>query len=53
MMRTDSLDRFGTRLESRFSKREIRQMLEEAGLDKIKFRDGTPYWCAVGVKKLL
>lgn len=52
MMRTDSLDRFGTRLESRFTKAEIRQMLEDAGLEQIKFRDGVPYWCAVGVKKL-
>jgi len=53
MMRTDSLDRFGTRLESRFTKAEIRQMLEEAGLEKIKFRDGVPYWCAIGVKRPL
>jgi len=53
MMRTDSLDRFGTRLESRFTRAEIRQMLEQAGLEKIKFRDGVPYWCAVGVKKKL
>jgi len=53
MMRTDSLDRFGTRLESRFTRAEIKQMLEEAGLEKIKFRDGVPYWCAVGVKKKL
>jgi len=51
MMRTDSLDRFGTRLESRFTKAEIRQMLEEAGLEKIKFRDDVPYWCAIGAKK--
>jgi len=53
MMRTDSLDRFGTRLKSRFTKAEIRQMLEEAGLEKIKFRDGVPYWCAIVVKKSL
>ncbi len=53
MMRTDSLDRFGTRLESRFTKKEIRQMLEQAGLENIKFRDGVPYWCAIGVKKPL
>jgi len=51
MMRTDSLDRFGTRFESRFTKAEIRQMLDQAGLEKIKFRDGVPYWCAIGVKK--
>lgn len=53
MMRTDSLDRFGTRLESRYTKMEIKQMLEQAGLEQIKFRDGVPYWCAIGVKKKL
>lgn len=33
MLRNDSLDRFGTRLEQRFSKQEIRHMLGEAGFD--------------------
>ena len=51
MMRTDSLDRFGTRLESRFTRIQIRLMLEKSGLEKIKFRDGVPYWCALGIKK--
>lgn len=53
MMRTDSLDRFGTRLESRYTREQIRQMFEQAGLENIKFRDGVPYWCALGVKKVL
>ena len=51
MMRTDSLDRFGTRLESRYTREQIRQMFEQAGLENITFRDGVPYWCALGVKK--
>jgi len=51
MMRTDSLDRFGTRLESRYTREQIRQMFEQAGLENIMFRDGVPYWCAIGVKK--
>ena len=50
-MRTDALDRFGTRLEQRFSKNEIRQMMEEAGLEMIEFSDEIPYWCAIGYKK--
>lgn len=50
-MRTDALDRFGTRLEQRFTAREIRKMMEEAGLERIVFSDGIPYWCAVGYKK--
>lgn len=51
VMRTDALDRFGTRLEKRFSKAEISQMMERAGLENIVFSDRAPYWCAVGYKK--
>ena len=50
-MRTDALDRFGTKLEKRFTKAKIRQMMEHAGLEKIVFSDYAPYWCAVGYKK--
>lgn len=49
-MRTDSLDRFGTRLEKRFSKLQIKGMLESAGLRDIVFSDAVPYWCASGIK---
>jgi ubiquinone/menaquinone biosynthesis C-methylase UbiE len=52
-MRTDSLDRFGTRLEKRFSRSEIRTMLERAGLERITFSNDAPYWCAIGYKKLI
>ncbi len=47
-MRTDALDRFGTRVEHRFTKREIAQMMSAAGLVDIRFSDRAPYWCAVG-----
>jgi ubiquinone/menaquinone biosynthesis C-methylase UbiE len=50
-MRTDALDRFGTRLEQRFTRAEISEMMTAAGLENIRFSDGFPYWCAVGVKK--
>ena len=50
VLRTDALDRFGTRLEHRFSRAEIRSMLEEAGFTDIRFSDKPPYWCAVGIK---
>ena len=50
-MRTDSLDRFGTRLEQRFTKRHIERMMENAGLENICFSDIAPYWCVVGYKK--
>lgn len=50
-MRTDALDRFGTRLEHRFTKDQIKTMMINAGLDGIVFSDNSPYWCAVGYKK--
>lgn len=50
-MATDALDRFGTRLERRFSKAEIEEMMAEAGLEDIRFRDEMPFWVAVGVRR--
>lgn len=50
VMRTDALDRFGTRLEQRFTRAEIQAMLVQAGFVDIRFRNGEPYWCAVGIK---
>jgi len=50
-MRTDSLDRFGSRLEQRFTKIHIERMMENAGLENIFFSDIAPYWCVVGYKK--
>lgn len=50
-MRTDSRDRFGTPLEKRFSKKEILQMMQEAGLEKIRFKNSPPFWTAIGYKK--
>lgn len=50
VLRTDALDRFGTRLEQRFSLAEIKAMLEDAGFKDIRFSDKPPYWCAVGIK---
>lgn len=49
-MRTDALDRFGTRLEQRFTRNEIKNMMENAGLENIKFSNSKPYWVAVGFK---
>lgn len=52
VMRTDALDRFGTRLEQRFTKLEIKKMMESAGLEKIRFSEESPFWCAVGYAKV-
>ena len=51
-MRTDALDRFGTRLEQRFTKKEIELMMINAGLAQVKFKESEPYWCAIGYKKI-
>lgn len=49
-MRTDALDRFGTRLEQRFTKKQIMEMMEKAGLERVVFSDSVPYWCAMGYR---
>jgi SAM-dependent methyltransferase len=46
-MRTDARDRFGTRLERRFSRAEITDLLTAAGLVDIRIPDAFPYWIAV------
>ncbi|MCJ7616783.1 MAG: class I SAM-dependent methyltransferase [Desulfobacterales bacterium] len=50
VMCNDALDRFGTLLEHRFTKIQIQQMMEKAGLENIRFKMDAPYWCAVGNK---
>jgi len=51
VMRTDALDRFGTRLEKRYTKKQMAHMMSEAGLANITFSNSRPFWCAVGYKK--
>ena len=51
VMRTDALDRFGTRLEQRFRRDEVAKMLEAAGFHDIRFSEGPPFWCAIGRKR--
>jgi SAM-dependent methyltransferase len=50
LIRNDSLDRFGTPLEQRFSKKQMQKMMENAGLTDIVFSADIPYWHAVGRK---
>jgi SAM-dependent methyltransferase len=50
VMRTDALDRFGTALEQRFTRAQIKAMMEGAGLCDVTFSEEIPYWCAVGWK---
>lgn len=47
-MRNDSLDRFGTTLEKRYTRDAVQQMLNAAELRDIVVSAGPPYWHAVG-----
>jgi SAM-dependent methyltransferase len=51
ILRTDALDRFGTRLEHRFSKKQIIEMLTNAGLHNVTFSENPPFWTAIAYKK--
>jgi len=50
-MRTDALDRFGTRLERRFTRAQIANMMTRAGMERVQFAQGIPFWCAVGYRR--
>ena len=49
-MRTDARDRFGTPLEQRFTRSQIAEMCNAAGLVDLRFSSRAPYWCVVGLK---
>ena len=51
VMRNDALDRFGTRLEKRYSMDQVRDLLEAAGLENVTFSEGPPWWVAVGWRR--
>lgn len=51
VMRNDALDRFGTKLEKRFTQEDICKMMGNAGLKDISFSSVRPYWTAVGYKR--
>ncbi|HUF48537.1 MAG TPA: class I SAM-dependent methyltransferase [Vicinamibacterales bacterium] len=50
-MRTDALDRFGTRLEQRFTRDAIDRLMADAGLERIRFSEAPPYWMAIGWRR--
>lgn len=52
IIRNDALDRFGTPVEKRFSKAEVEDLLENAGLKMVKVSDKAPFWHAVARKIL-
>lgn len=50
IIRNDSLDRFGTTLEQRFSKEQVIELMEKSGLKNIVVSPASPYYHAVGEK---
>jgi SAM-dependent methyltransferase len=51
VLRTDALDRFGTRLEQRFTRTEIVDMATRAGLVDVTFNETSPFWCFLAYRK--
>jgi hypothetical protein len=51
VMRTDALDRFGTRLEKRFTRGRIIAMLESAGLREITFSQTGAQWVCTAKRR--
>ncbi len=51
VVRNDTLDRFGTPVEKRFTQNQIEAMMQGAGLREITFSDHPPYWHATGKKE--
>jgi len=52
IIRNDSLDRFGTKLEQRFSKVQVEALMRESGLEEIIISPSSPYYHAIGRKPL-
>jgi hypothetical protein len=50
-MRNDALNRFGNRIEHRFTREQVRELMTTAGLESVVVSDKPPYWSAVGYRK--
>lgn len=50
ILRNDSLDRFGTRLEHRLTQNQIKQLLINNNFKDIVFSKNEPFWCVICYK---
>ncbi len=51
VIRNDALDKFGTKLEQRFSKEQVEDMMRNCGLDNIVISPLSPFYHAIGKKQ--
>lgn len=51
VIRNDALDKFGTRLEQRFSKKQVNEMMRNCGLENIVISPLSPFYHAIGKKQ--
>ena len=49
----DECERFEARLEQRFTKKQIKIMMQDAGFTKISFSEENSYWVAVYYREKL
>lgn len=47
----DSVDRFATCVEFRFTRAQIQEMFAKVGIMQVRFSDTTPYWKVLAVKR--
>jgi SAM-dependent methyltransferase/uncharacterized protein YbaR (Trm112 family) len=52
VMLNDSLDRFGTRIEARFTRSDVADLFDGAGLPRVTLSAGPPFWHAIGQRAL-
>ena len=51
MLRTDALDRLGTKFEHRLTRLDIKTMMEAAGLGSFPFIEQEPFRVAAGIRR--
>lgn len=47
----DECERYRARLEQRFTKKQIKIVMQDAGLTKISFLEENPYWVVVDYRE--
>lgn len=51
LMFNDSLDRFGSMIERRYTQAQVTDLMRNAGLEAVRFSPAPPYWHALGMRR--